>query len=97
MSGLKVIGGISVVISIIDASVKIYDSTRKDIKLSKTFDTVGRKLPLILNTLKTFKSNLEPSKGTMPEDACKALEKTVDVCRENAEILREIFEKTIEV
>lgn len=95
MSGLEVIGAISAVISIIDASVKIYDSARKDIKLSKTFDTVGRRLPIILDTLNTCKSNLEPSKDTMSEDACKALEKTLDVCGEKARNLREIFERTM--
>ncbi|KAK6814280.1 hypothetical protein RU639_010070 [Aspergillus parasiticus] len=95
MSGLEVIGSISAVISLIDASVKIYDSTRKDIKLSKIFDTVKRTLSLILDILKIYKSNLEPSKSTMSEDACKVLEKTVDFCREKAEKLREIFDKTM--
>lgn len=73
MSGLEVIGSITAVISIIDASVKIYDSTRKDIKLSKILDTVERKLSLILDIPKIYKSNLEPSKSTMSEDACKVL------------------------
>lgn len=73
MSGLEVIGSITAVISIIDASVKIYDSARKDIKLSKILDTVERKLSLILDIPKIYKSNLEPSKSTMSEDACKVL------------------------
>lgn len=35
MLGLQVIGGISAVIAIIDASVKIWDSAQKDIKLEE--------------------------------------------------------------
>ncbi|KAJ5438022.1 uncharacterized protein N7458_009020 [Penicillium daleae] len=95
MSGLEVIGAISAVISIIDASVKVYDSARKDLKLPETFDTVGRRLPIILDTLNTCKSNLEPSKDTMSEDVCQALGKIIDVCDEKARKLREIFEKTM--
>ncbi|KAK5548612.1 hypothetical protein LTR46_011963 [Exophiala xenobiotica] len=37
MSGMEVIGAISAVISIIDASIKIYESAQKDSKLSETF------------------------------------------------------------
>ena len=37
MSGVEVIGAISAVISIIDASIKVYDSAQKDWKLSETF------------------------------------------------------------
>lgn len=85
MSGLEVIGSISAVIFIIDASVKISDSSREDTNLSKILDTVERKPLLILDILKVYKSNLELSKSTMSEDACKVLEKTVDVCKEKAE------------
>jgi hypothetical protein len=95
MSGLEVIGGIAAVISIIDASIKIYDSARKDMKLSKTFETVRRRLPIILDTLETCKNDLEPSKDTMSQDACLALEKILDVCDEKTRKLREIFEKTM--
>jgi hypothetical protein len=51
MSGLEVIGGLSAIIGVIDASTKIYDSARKDLKLSKTFEVVGCRLPIILDTL----------------------------------------------
>ena len=41
MSGLEVIGGISAVISIADACVKIWDSAQKDIKLPDMFKVVA--------------------------------------------------------
>ncbi|KAK5241748.1 hypothetical protein LTS06_011942, partial [Exophiala xenobiotica] len=95
MSGLEVIGGISAVIGIIDASIKIYDSARKDLKLGDTFEAVGRRLPIILDTLQTCKSHLESTKDSIPTDVCEGLEKIVDACDEKAGRLREIFEKVI--
>jgi len=53
-----VIGGISAVISTIDASIKIYDSAQKDLKLSETFKAVGSRLPILLDTLQTRRSHL---------------------------------------
>ena len=95
MSGLEVIGGISAVIGIIDTSIKIYDSARKDLKLSETFKTVGRRLPIILDTLRTCKDHLEPIQGSLPADVCEALEKILDACDEKAGKLRQIFEKVL--
>ncbi|KIW32510.1 uncharacterized protein PV07_04047 [Cladophialophora immunda] len=95
MSGLEVIGAISGVISIIDASVKVYDGVQKDIKLSDTFHAVGRRLPIIRNTLETCKSHLQPIQDSLPADVREALEKTLEGCDEKARKLREIFEKVL--
>jgi hypothetical protein len=95
MSGLEVIGGISAVIGIIDASIKVYSSARKDLKLSETFRTVGHRLPIILDTLQTCQIHLDPIKQSLPADVCDALEKILDVCKERARKLREIFEEVI--
>lgn len=95
MSGLEVIGGISAVIGILDAATKIYDSARKDLKLSETFEAVGRRLPMILDTLQACKSHLEPIKSSMPADTCEALEKILEACDEKAAKLRQIFEKVL--
>ncbi|KAK5214923.1 hypothetical protein LTR47_012055 [Exophiala xenobiotica] len=43
MSGMEVIGAISAVISIIDASIKIYEGAQKDSKLSETFKITSAK------------------------------------------------------
>lgn len=95
MSGLEVIGGISSVITILDTSIKIYDGAQNDIKLSKTFEVVRRRLPVILDILKTCKEHAEPRKDKMPQDVCEALEETLDACDAKATNLRAIFEKTI--
>ena len=95
MSGLEVIGAISAVISIIDASIKIYDSAQKDLKLSDTFHAVGRRLPIIRDTLETCKSHLQPIQDSLPADVCEALEKTLEGCDEKAGKLRQIFEKVL--
>lgn len=95
MSGVEVIGAISAVIGILDASIKIYESVGKDVKLSEAFQTVGRRLPIILDTLKTCKDHLNPIQGSLAVDVCEALEKIVDVCDEKAGRLRQIFEKSL--
>lgn len=95
MSGLEVIGGISAIIAIIDASIVIYKGARKDLKLSDAFEVTGRRLPIILDTLQTCKKHLDPIKGSMPADVCEALEKILDACKEKSRKLREIFEEVI--
>lgn len=95
MSGLELIGGISAIIGIIDASIKIYDRARKDLKLSESFQAVGRRLPIILDTLQTCKNHLQPISATIPVDACEALEKILEACDENARKMREIFGKVL--
>src|SRR6266498_337442 len=95
MSGLEVINGIAAVIGIIETSIKIFDSARKDAKLNETFEAVRRRLPVILDTLHTCKNHLESIKGSMPADVCEALENILDACDEKARKLREIFEKVL--
>lgn len=95
MAGLEVIGAISAVVQIMDASIKIYDSARKDLKLSETFEAVGRRLPIILDTLQTCKSHLQPIEASIPAEVCEALEKILDACDGKAGKLREIFEKVV--
>lgn len=95
MSGLEVIGGISAVIAIIDGSVKVWDSARKDIKFSKTFEIVANQLPILRDTLQTCHTHFEPIKTTLPADAAQGLLKTVNSCKSNAEKLDNIFQETI--
>jgi hypothetical protein len=95
MSGLDVIGGISAIISLLDASIKIYDSARNDIKLSSTFEVVRRRLPVLLHILETCENHLKSRKDAIPKDVCDALEKSLDACDAKASNLRSIFEKVI--
>ncbi|KAI2822751.1 hypothetical protein CBS133816_9241 [Aspergillus niger] len=95
MSGAEVIGGISAVIGIIEASVKIYNNARKDIKLSETFKIVGCRLPIILDTLRSCKRHLEPVQDSIPTDAREALKEIIKACDQKARKLREIYGKVI--
>jgi hypothetical protein len=95
MSGLEVIGAISAVIAILDSSIKVYDSAQKDLKLSETFKTVRSRLPVLLETLKTCASDLQPVEDSLPADVCEALETILIRCDETAGKLRQIFEKVL--
>ncbi|KAK5467712.1 hypothetical protein LTS15_000685 [Exophiala xenobiotica] len=95
MSSVEVIGAISAVIGLIDASIKIYESSQKGLKLSETFKVVRRRLPIILDTLQTCKNHLELIRDSLPADVCEALEKILEVCEEKAGRLRVIFEKVL--
>lgn len=64
-------------------------------KLNEAFQTVGRRLPIILDTLRTCKDHLEPIKDTLAVDICEALEKIVEACDDKASRLRQIFEKSL--
>ncbi|CAG8907052.1 unnamed protein product, partial [Penicillium egyptiacum] len=91
----EVIGAISAVITLIDTSIKIYDSALKDIKLSETFEVVRRQLPVILHTLEICESHIKAKKDSIPGNVCEALEKTLEDCDIKATNLRAIFEKII--
>ncbi|RMZ79634.1 hypothetical protein DV737_g3329, partial [Chaetothyriales sp. CBS 132003] len=95
MSGLEVISAISAVISILDASIKVYEIAQKDVKLSETFHVTGRRLLIIRDTLETCKSHLLQVQNSLPVDVCNALEKTMEECDEKAAKLRQIFEKVL--
>lgn len=95
MSGLEVLGGISAVVAIIDGSVKVWDSTRKDIKFSSTFETVAHRLPILRDTLLTCHQHFEPIKTSLSHDAASSLVKTIDSCKSKAEKLGTIFQETI--
>lgn len=95
MSGLEVLGGISAIIALIDASIKIFDGTRSDIVLPETFETMRTRLPIISNILETCKSDLEPVKDSVPVSLGEALKTQICACEKKATMLKEIFEKII--
>jgi N-terminal domain on NACHT_NTPase and P-loop NTPases len=95
MSGLEVLGGISAVIAIIDGSVKVWESARKDLKFSETFKTVGNQLPILRDILQTCHEHFEPIKISLSADAAQGLVKTIENCKRRAEKLDTIFQETI--
>ena len=95
MSGLEVIGGISAIITIIEASLKVWERAQKGIRLPKTFETVARRLPFLLSTLQICHDQLDAVKATLPNDIVESIKSNVRNCKVQAQTLREIFEETI--
>ncbi|KAJ6114852.1 TPR repeat protein [Penicillium sp. IBT 16267x] len=95
MSGLEVLGGISAVISLLNASIKIYDSAQHDIKLSATFEVIRIRLPVLLHTLEICKKHLGSRQDIISKEVCEALEHILDGYDAKASKLRAIFEKII--
>lgn len=95
MSGPEVIGAISSVIAIIDASINVYDSAHKDLKLSETFKTVRSRLPILLDILNKCENDLQPIKDSLPADVCEGLENTLATCHETVGKLRAVFENVL--
>lgn len=95
MSGLEVIGGISAVITIVEASVEIWDNAQKDIKLPETFKIVARRLPLLLSTLQICHDQLDHIKDTLPSDVVESFQGVLQNSKAQARLLRDIFEETV--
>jgi N-terminal domain on NACHT_NTPase and P-loop NTPases len=95
MSGVEVLGGISAVIAIIDGSVKVWQSARKDLNFSATFETVGNRLPILQGIFQTCHEHFKPIEKSLPTDVAQGLVKTVKDCERKAEKLRTIFQETI--
>lgn len=95
MSGLEVVGGISAVIAIIDASIKVYQGAKSDAKLPETFRTIADRLPLLLSTLQTCHDQLYMTEASIPKDVTKSFLSITQRCKAQARSLRDIFEETI--
>lgn len=95
MSGLEVISGISSVIAIIDGSVEAWNSAKKDVKFSKTFESVANQLPVLQNILQTYSDYLDSIKATLPVATQQALLDMIKGCEDKAEILRTVFQETM--
>lgn len=95
MSGVEIIDCIDVVIDIIDASLKIYNNARKNMKFFKKFEVIECCLPIVLDTFKICQRDLETNKNSLSMKTHEALKNTLDLCDESARNLRDIFEKVI--
>lgn len=93
MSGAEVIGVISGIIAIVDATVKVYDAATDASGLPETFRDVRMRLPLVQETLQTARKYLE---NTKPDaEFCKAMEPVLEDCADKVTRLKVIFEKVI--
>lgn len=90
MSGLEALAS---VITIIEATNKLWKNAQKDLRFTETFRTVGNHLPVLLDTLETSKKHLE--EVTLPQDAALGVQSTMQSCQTKAVKLHTIFDRTI--
>jgi len=96
MSGAEaglIIGLISGVISIVDATKKTYDGAQDANGLPEAFREVAQRLPLVNNTLRTISADI--TAGHWDTNRKGAVEKTLSSCKRKSKNLEEIFEKVI--
>ena len=93
MSGAEVIGIISGVIAIIDATTKIYSAAKDASGLPEAFRDIATRLPLVCNTLQTLSGNLT---STIPdEECCEAIKPVLQRCESRETQLEKIFKDVI--
>lgn len=109
MSGAEpaaVLGLISSVIAIVEASQRIYQATHDASGLPEAFRSTSQNIPLVLSTLQDvrrvqeqadeeYKQTQDPVKKKEIEEEARAVQVAVERCKSNAEALQEIFEKVI--
>ena len=96
MSGVEaiaVLGVISSIISIVDATKKVYDAATDARGLPEAFRTVASRLPIIRNILGSAKQHID--EGGVDEDSCKGVKPVVEACEKKAEKLDTLFQKAI--
>lgn len=92
MSGAEVLGIISAVISIVDATFKVYNAARDETGLPPNFKTVATKLPLISTLLEGAERYI---KGKANDAFTTKLTPILSDCKEKATQLQQLFDKVI--
>jgi len=108
MSGTEanlVLGLISSVIAIIEASQKTYEAARNAQGLHEAFRKVAANIPLVLDTLReaervqeTAVKHLETKDATQQQAIAKtsiAVKPVIEACKQNAQALQKIFEAVL--
>ena len=96
MSGAEafaVLGVISAIISIVDASKKVYDAAKDTKGLPEAFREVADRLPIVESILGSAKQKIEGKE--VDNDSCKGVKHVVEDCQEKAKRLKELFQKAI--
>ncbi|RYP50627.1 hypothetical protein DL768_003909 [Monosporascus sp. mg162] len=93
MSGAEVIGLISGIIAIVDATVKVYGAATDASGLPEAFRDVAKRLPLVQETLQTARGHLNTAD---PDKAfCNAIKPVLEDCEDKTKRLAAIFEKVV--
>jgi hypothetical protein len=96
MSGaeaLAVLGAISAVISIIDATKQVYDAASDQKGLPSAFVEVAGRLPIVQNILRAAEDAIR--KDNVNEESCKAMKTIIAACRDKAGALEQIFSRVL--
>lgn len=92
MSGAELVGIISAVISIVDATIKVYNAAKDDAGLPPNFKTVSTKFPLVSMLLKDAERYInDKADSTITATFTPVLTH----CKEKATELQQVFEKVI--
>lgn len=89
-----VLGLISSILSIIDATRQVYDAVNDETGLPKNFRQTAARLPLVSSLLEDAEGYVD---GTVDVRAKDALAETLKNCKTRAENLHELFEKVLPV
>ena len=82
MSGAEVVSLISAIISIIDASLQLYEAVNNASGLPKSFRDVAVRLPLVQDTLETARTGLTREEDEPSTRSRVALTKVLESCRD---------------
>ncbi|KAF6789025.1 hypothetical protein CSOJ01_14885 [Colletotrichum sojae] len=89
MSGAEVIGLVSGIIGIVDAIIKFHDAVQDAAGLPRAFREVANRMPLLKDTMRDVKRDLESEPD--PELAA-ALKQALEGCMEKSQALEKIFQ-----
>ncbi|OBT75198.1 hypothetical protein VF21_06136 [Pseudogymnoascus sp. 05NY08] len=93
MSGAEFLAVISSIITIVDATKKVYDAASSTDGIHEAFREVAGRLPIVMNTLSSAKQCID--EGDVDENTCKGVKHVIDACEIKARKLNELFRKTI--
>ncbi|KAM7198851.1 hypothetical protein V8F33_004865 [Rhypophila sp. PSN 637] len=92
MSGVEVLGLISAITAIIDATLKVYNAARDAKGLPDEFRVVAERLPLVKSTLLVAENGVE---NNPDQESTTAMKQLLKGCKGRARSLEKIFEAVI--
>lgn len=93
MSGAEILGVISAVISIVDATIKVYNAAKDEAGLPPNFKTVAVQLPLVSRLLEDAERHVQGKADD--ETLAAAFTPVLADCRDKTALLQEVFNKVI--
>ncbi|KFY68330.1 hypothetical protein V498_10663 [Pseudogymnoascus sp. VKM F-4517 (FW-2822)] len=84
-----VLGAISSIIKLVDASKEVYDTATSTEGLPEAFREVAARLPIVANILGSANQCID--NGDVDEDSCKGVKNAIEACEIKARKLNELF------